>query len=42
MHSTDNEILEIVDSDDNVIGTATRAGDTQIRAYAPGRAYFCV
>ena len=25
MHSTDNEILEIVDSDDNVIGTATHA-----------------
>jgi len=25
MHSTDNEILEIVDSDDNVIGTANRA-----------------
>ena len=25
MHSTDNEILEIIDSDDKVIGTATRA-----------------
>jgi len=25
MYSTDNDILEIVDSDDNVIGTATRA-----------------
>jgi isopentenyl-diphosphate delta-isomerase type 1 len=25
LHSTDNEILEIIDSDDNVIGTATRA-----------------
>lgn len=25
MHSTDNEILEIVDSNDKVIGTATRA-----------------
>ncbi len=25
MHSTDNEILEIVDSDDNVIGTANRS-----------------
>jgi isopentenyl-diphosphate Delta-isomerase len=25
MHSTDNEILEVVDSYDNVIGTATRA-----------------
>ena len=25
MHSTDNELLEIVDSDDNAIGTATRA-----------------
>lgn len=25
MHSTDNEILEVVDADDKVIGTATRA-----------------
>jgi isopentenyldiphosphate isomerase len=25
LHSTDNEVLEIIDSDDNVIGTATRA-----------------
>lgn len=25
VHSTDNEILEIVDADDNVLGTATRA-----------------
>ncbi len=25
MHSTDNEILEIVDADDQVVGTATRA-----------------
>jgi isopentenyl-diphosphate delta-isomerase type 1 len=25
MHSTDNEILEVVDADDRVVGTATRA-----------------
>ncbi len=25
MYSTDNEILEIVDADDQVVGTATRA-----------------